>query len=248
MEYIALNENSDVSKSNKLLMFDKIERGDNDLYYSRKEEVNLEINLNVRQSYICKAYFILFIQVDVIFVFTLFFKESETLQNFMRTNICIIIFIFLMSVSSIIIIHFSQIMKKSAPKYIVLLSFTIAESYCTGFIYVNLSLKIFFWSVFISLGIMILLTLCSKNSDFDINYQGNNFKIAFILLFLVFIFYIFTSNNFRNLIISLLIVFFYFFYIINDIQTISEEKLFKILVDYFMLFINIFNLLKYFSG
>ena len=246
MENIEQNRNSDNSNSDKLLMFDKIERNDNSID-SKEEEIKLEIDINLRQKFILKAYNILFIQLIIIFFFTLIFVSLESFIKFMTTIPGVILFMFLMIISSIIIIHYSEIMKFSPQKYIIFFVFTISESYVIGYIYVYLNLTILFFAVFIAYGFMVLITFYTKKTNIDIDFKRGMFKLLFLILFLFFIFFIFTSYNIKNLFISLLVILFYFFYLINDIKTISEDKIYTILVDYFILFINLYNILRFFT-
>ena len=119
---------------NEQLTFDQIENSEN-IYSSKEEEIKTEINTAIRLGFIRKVYGILSIQLFITTLFCLLSMISQSVKEFMIFNRGLAyIMLFLLIIIPTIIIYCTKTMRQVPQNYIILLLFTLAESYFVGFI------------------------------------------------------------------------------------------------------------------
>lgn len=249
------------SNPNEQLTFDQI--GNNGNIYSsnyKEEEIKQEINTTIRLGFIRKVYGILTIQLFITTIFCLFAMTSQSLKLFMLLHQGIMLFmVFLLIFIPIIIICCTGIMRKVPQNYIILLIFTLAESYCVAFICAYTKPEVVFMAAAMTFVMVLALTFYAINTSTDITMQGGLFFILAAALFLFVIFGFFIRNSLIMVIISLFCVILFSLYIIYDTQIIMgnrQEMLqvddyilgaFMIYTDIISLFLQLLRIISYFS-
>lgn len=252
MNYTNQNQNPFYSSGNpnEKLTFDQMENNEN-IYSSKEEEIKTEININIRLGFIRKVYGILTVQLFITALYTLIVMCSNSLQSFMITHTGILFFMFIiLIIIPIVIICCRGIMRQVPQNYIILLIFTLAESYCIGFICSFYNPKIVFMAAFMTFVMVLSLTLYAINTNTDITMSGGILFILSSTAFLFFFFLIFTQNKIIYIIITLICVIIFSFYILYDTQLIIGNRTYMIEVDdyilgAFMIYTDIISLFLY---
>ena len=226
----------------------------------REEEIKREINTKIRLGFIRKVYGILSIQLFITTLFCLFSMSSKSLKLFMLEHKGVmIIMLLLVIILPIIIICFPGIMRQVPQNYIILLVFTLAESYFVGYICAYTKPEVVFMAAAMTFVMVLSLTFYAINTNTDITMQGGLFFILSAALFLFVIFSFFIRNSLFMVIIALLCVILFSFYIIYDTQIIMGNRQEMIQVDDYILgsfllytdivslFLELLRIISYFS-
>ena len=150
-------------------------------------------------------------------------------------------------------------MRQVPQNYIILLLFTLAESYFVGFICAFTNPKIVFMAAAMTFVMVISLTLYAINTNNDITLQGGALFIfsAAVMLFIFFGF--FTNNGLFRVIISLVCVILFSLYLIYDTQLIMGNRqeliqvddyilgAFMLYTDIISIFLQLLQILNYFT-
>ena len=245
---------------NQYSTFDQLGNIENNYSQAKEEEIRLEINTTIRLGFIRKVYGILSIQLFITTIFCFYAMTSKSLKVFMlyHQGIMLLMF-FLLLILPCVITCCQGLMRQVPQNYIILLIFTFAESYVVGFICAYSKPEIVFMAAAMTFVMVLSLTFYAINTNNDITMQGGLLFIfsAAILLFIFFGFFI--RNSLYSVIISLLCVILFSFYIIYDTQLIMGNRqemiqiddyilgAFMIYTDIISLFIQLLNILSYFS-
>ena len=245
---------------NEQLTFDQIGNNEN-TYSSKEEEIRTEINTAIRLGFIRKVYGILSIQLFITTLFCLLSMISQSVKEFMIFNRGLAyIMLFLLIIIPIIIICCPKTMRQVPQNYIILLLFTLAESYFVGFICAFTNPKIVFMAATMTFVMVISLTLYAINTNNDITMQGGALFIFSAAVMLLIFFGFFTNNGLFRVIISLVCVILFSLYLIYDTQLIMGNRQELIQVDDYILgafilytdiisiFLKLLDILNYFTN
>ena len=244
---------------NEHLTFDQIGNTEN-TYSSKEEEIRIEINTTIRLGFIRKVYGILSFQLLMTTLFCLYAMNSQSLKEYMLYHRGIIyLMCFITFVISIIASCCSGLMRQVPLNYILLFAFTFGESYIVGFICAYTNPQVVFMAAVMTFVMVVSLTLYAINTKNDITMQGGFIFIfsAAVLLFIIFGF--FTRNRLYHVIIALVCVILFSLYLINDTQLILGNRqemiqvddyilgAFELYIDIIQIFLNLLQVLNYFS-
>ena len=159
------------------------------------EERLKDINLSIRLGFIRKVYGILSIQLLITTILCLIAMISKSYQSFLINNISLAyLMIFLTIILPIIIICCPDTMSKVPMNYIILLLFTIAESYLVSFICAFSNPKIVFMAAFMTFAMVISLTIYAITTSTDMTLNSSILFIGCCSLFLFSFFFIFSNH------------------------------------------------------
>ena len=210
-----------------------------------------DINLSIRLGFIRKVYGILSIQLLITTILCLIAMISKSYQSFLINNISLAyLMIFLTIILPIIIICCPDTMSKVPMNYIILLLFTIAESYLVSFICAFSNPKIVFMAAFMTFAMVISLTIYAITTSTDMTLNGSILFIGCCVLFLFSFFLIFTNNKLLHIIFCIAGIILLGFYLIYDTQLIIGNKSYCVEMDNyilgsFMLYTDIVSLFLY---
>ena len=208
----------------------------------------------IRLGFIRKVYGILSIQLLITFAFvsiTFIKKVRKYLsENFLLFYICLVLSIIL----CIILICVKKIAKKFPINYILLIIWTICESYllATASSYYNYKLVIS--AIGITIGLFIGITIYAIKSKTNFTYCGG-FLFCFLGISLFFMLFGFIFGKWGNIIFCALGVFIYSFYLLYDTQLIFKRfgigysiddyiiAALNIYIDFIEILINVLSLL-----
>ena len=245
---------------NQYPTFDQLENIENNYSQAKEEEIRTEINTTIRLGFIRKVYGILSIQLFITTIFCFFAMTSKSLKEFMlyHQGLMTLMF-FLLLIIPCVITCYQGLMRQVPQNYIILLIFTLAESYVVGFICAYSKPEIVFMAAAMTFVMVLSLTFYAINTNNDITMQGG-FLFIFSSAILLFIFFgFFIRNSLYSVILSLFCVILFSFYIIYDTQLIMGNRqgmiqiddyilgAFMIYTDIIGLFIQLLNILSYFS-
>ena len=215
------------------------------------EERLKDINLSIRLGFIRKVYGILSIQLLITTILCLIAMISKSYQSFLINNISLAyLMIFFTIILPIIIICCPDTMSKVPMNYIILLLFTIAESYLVSFICAFSNPKIVFMAAFMTFAMVISLTIYAITTSTDMTLNGSILFIGCCSLFLFSFFLIFTNNKLLHIIFCIAGIIILGFYLIYDTQLIIGNKSYCVEMDdyilgSFMLYTDIVSLFLY---
>ena len=202
----------------------------------KEEEIKQEIDTTIRLGFIRKVYGILSIQLFITTIFFLFSMTSESLKLFMLNHTGImLLMVLILIIIPFIIICCTGIMRQVPQNYIILLIFTLAESYCVGFICAYTRPEVVFMAAAMTFVMVLSLTFYAIYTNNDITMQGGLIFILSAALFLFVMFTFFIRNSFFMVIIALLCVILFAFYIVYDTQVIMGNRQEMIQVDDYIL-------------
>lgn len=252
MNYPIFNQNDNLTFGNT----ENIYSYSND----KEEEIKQEINTKIRLGFIRKVYGILSIQLLITTIFCYISMSSKSVQIFILENIAIMIIMFtLLIILPIIIICCGGLMRQVPQNYIILLLFTLAESYFVGYICAKTRPEIVFMAATMTFVMVLSLTFYAINTNTDITMKGGIIFILIAIMFLFTIFCFFIPMNIFIVIICLLSVVILSFYIIYDTQIIMGNRqemiqvddyilgAFMIYTDIISLFLQLLRIFSYFT-
>jgi FtsH-binding integral membrane protein len=180
---------------------------------------------NMRKGFITKVYGILSVQLAVTVLFCLLSMSSKGFQTFqIEHSILFIICLIATIVLPCVIVCFQETMRKYPQNYIILFSFTFAESYLVSFICSRVNPNIVFMAAFMTFSLVLALTLYAMTTKTDFTMQGGLIFIAGCCVFMFGFFLIFTNNKIFHIIFCLVSIALFGVYLIYDTQLILGNK------------------------
>jgi FtsH-binding integral membrane protein len=231
------------------------------LMQEKENEIKAEIDINLRLGFIRKVYGILSVQLLITSLFTLICMSSDSLKLFLLNHVSLFyIIVFFEIIISFVILCIRGISRNVPWNYIILLLFTLAESYIVGFICAFSNPKIVFMAATMTMIIVIFLTIYAATTKTEITIYGSLLFLISAALFCLIIFNLFFRIKLLYVIISSISVIIFGIYIVYDTQLIlgtKKEMLqlddyilgsFFIYTDIINLFLHILNLLNIISS
>lgn len=212
---------------------------------------------NMRKGFITKVYGILSVQLLMTVLFCLLSMGSKGFQNFqMEHSILLIICLIATIILPCVIVCFQETMRKIPQNYIILFSFTFAESYLVSYICSRSNPNLVFMAAFMTFSLVIALTLYAMTTKTDFTMQGGIIFIAGCCVLMFGFFLIFTNNKIFHIIFCLVSIALFGVYLIYDTQLILGNKqnslelddyilaAFMLYTDIIYLFLRILELLQ----
>ena len=232
----------------------------NQILQEKEEGIKEEININIRLGFIRKVYGILAVQLLITSIFTLICMSSESVKSFLISNISLLTFnIFLEIFLSIVIICCRGISRRVPHNYLILLLFTLSESYIVGFICAFTKPGIVFMAATMTFIMVTCLTIYAITTKDDITMCGALFFILGSVFIGLIVFNLFFRFVFLHVLICCFGVVLFGLYIVYDTQIIIGKKreilavddyilgAFFIYTDIITIFLDILQILNYFS-
>lgn len=245
---------------NDQLTFGPMGNSENIYSQAKEEEVRVEINTVIRLGFIRKVYGILSIQLFITTIFCIFSMTSKSFKEFMLFHRGLFyLMLFILIVFPILIVCCQGLMRQVPQNYIILLIFTLAESYAVGFICAFSKPEVVFMAAMMTFIMVLSLTFYAINTKTDITTYGGLIFIFSSALLLLVIFGLFIRYNFFHVLISLFFAILFAFYIIYDTQLIMGNRqemiqvddyilgAFIIYTDIINLFLELLRILSYFT-
>lgn len=205
----------------------------------------------VRMGFIRKVYGILCAQLFITVLMTLASMTSKSFAKYQQESTGMwILCLILVFVLPCVITCCKSVMSRVPHNYIILLVFTLSESYFVSFICSVSNPKIVFMAAIMTLAITVSLTVYAYTTKTDFTIQGGLFFVVGCGMFLLVIFGLFTNNNFLHILICVIGVILFGLYILYDTQLIIGKKEISLSIDdyilgAFMLYLDIVNLFLY---
>ena len=234
---------------------DFLELGDN--FQGRVNDIQNEMRL----GFIRKVYGILSIQLMITVVFCISSVSSVAFQKFQSSNLFLFILcLILIVVLPCVIVCCESTMRKIPKNYIILFTFTFAESYLVSFICGMTNPRLVFMAAVMTCAMVSALTLYACTTKTDITVQGGMiflFSCAFMMLGF---FLLFTDNKFIHIIYCVLGIILFGWYLLYDTQLILGNKQnsfdyddyilasFQLYTDVINLFLKTLELIQLLSG
>ena len=202
----------------------------------KEEEIQEEIKLNIRLGFIRKVYGILAIQLLITSIFTFICMNSTQIQFFLITHKDIFSLNLILEIILSIVIIFCRGLSRQVPyNYIILLAFTLSESYIVGSICCFYEPKIVFMAAVMTFIMVIFLTIYAFTTKTDVTMTGSLLFLLASSLLSLFIFNIFLTLKIIHVIFCCLCVFIFGIYIVYDTQIIIGKHTFALEVDDYIL-------------
>lgn len=215
------------------------------------ESSALSYKTQIRNGFIRKVYGILSIQLLITTLFTITSCTSSSFAKFQQDSLGIFILCFFLTLAlPCVIVCCKSAMSKVPNNYIILFTFTFAESYLVSYICSVTDPKIVLMAAIMTFSITLALTFYAYTTKTDFTIQGGLYFVLGCGFFLLVIFGMFTNNNFIHILISVFGVCLFGLYILYDTQIIvGKHELSLEIDDYilgaFMLYVDIINLFLY---
>ena len=228
------NSNQNQYQDNYLL--NEADYNSNQMQQEKLEEIKEEITLNIRLGFIRKVYGIISIQLFITSIVTLICMYSTSVKIFLIEHIGLfwlnfILYVFL----SIIITCVRGISRRVPHNYIILLIFTLSQSYIVGFICAFTKPKIVFMAATMTFIMVVFLTLYAITTKSDITMMGSLFFIFGSAFLGLAMFNFFFRFELLHVIISCIGVGLFGLYIVYDTQLIIGNKSEILKVDDYIL-------------
>ena len=193
--------------------------------FTDSEKKMFDINEEMRLGFIRKVYGILTSQLLVTVILTIISMISDSFRKFQLHHTGLLIFILILTlILPCVIICFNETMRKVPNNYIILFGFTFAESYLVSFICAFSQPQIVFMAAFMTLALVISLTIYAVTTKEDITMQGGLIFIIACAVCMFSIFLFFTSNRFVHIILCVGGIILFGLYLIYDTQLILGTK------------------------
>mmetsp|Transcript_27667 Transcript_27667/g.28805 ORF Transcript_27667/g.28805 Transcript_27667/m.28805 type:complete len:191 (-) Transcript_27667:148-720(-) len=160
----------------------------------------------------------------------------------------------------IVIICFRSIMSRVPANYIILFSFTLAESYLVSFVCSVSDPSLVLMAALMTLAMVASLTFYAYTTKTDFTIQGGMLFVIGAALMMLVIFGFFTRNNIFHILICVVAIILFGLYILYDTQLILGNKQvsleiddyiyasFMLYTDIIILFLRILELLSRING
>ena len=215
----------------------------------------------MRLGFIKKVYGILSMQLVITVIFCIASVSSERFSKFQINYIFILIICLVLAlVLPCVIVCCESTMRKTPNNYIILFTFTFAESYLVSFICGVTNPRFVFMAAVMTCAMVSALTLYACTTKTDITVQGGMiflFGCAFLMLGF---FVLFTSNRFIHILYCVFGIILFGWYLLYDTQLILGNKQnsfdyddyilasFQLYTDIISLFLKILELIQLLSG
>jgi len=226
--------------------YHKLEDDKNTLGNSIYNEVRFD--QAIRLGFIRKVYGILTAQMLLTTFMCFLSMFSNSFLRFQIENIWLIYTAMICTlILPCLIFCYEDLFKKVPTNYVILGVFTLFESYIVGFICGVTSPRVVFMAAFMTLSMVIGLTLYAMTTKTDITMQGGALFIIGMAIMLMAIFALFTDNKIVHVFISTLWVILFGIYLVYDTQLIVGNHKFRLdsdeyILASFMLYLDIINL------
>lgn len=209
---------------------------------------DFRIHEAIRLGFIRKVYGILCGQM-LLTTFVCFLSMfSNSFLKFQVENIWLILMAMMITlVIPCLVCCKEDIFRKVPTNYIILAVFTLCESYIVGFICGLTNPRVVFMAAFMTLSMVIGLTVYAMTTKTDITMKGGILFIVGMGIMLLAVFALFTNNKLVHVFISTLWVILFGVYLVYDTQLIIGNHKLKLdsdeyILASFMLYLDIINL------
>lgn len=209
---------------------------------------DIRIHQAMRLGFVRKVYGILSFQMLLTTVMCFLSMTSSSFFRFQAENLWLIVFAMIATlVLPCLVFCYEDLFRIVPTNYIILGVFTLFESYIVGFICGMTNPRVVFMAAFMTLTMVIGLTLYAMTTKTDITMQGGILFIIGMGIMLLAIFAMFTTNKLVHVFISTLWVILFGIYLIYDTQLIIGNHKFRLeteeyILASFMLYLDIINL------
>jgi FtsH-binding integral membrane protein len=179
----------------------------------------------MRLGFIRKVYGILTMQLSITVVFCIASVTSMAFQKFQQNNLflfftCIVLACLLPCV----IVCCESVMRKTPNNYIILFTFTFAESYLVSFVCGNTNPEIVLMAAVMTCAMVSALTLYACTTKTDITTQGGAIFLLGCAFLMFGFFLIFTNNKILHIVYCVLGIILFGWYLLYDTQLIMGNK------------------------
>jgi FtsH-binding integral membrane protein len=235
-------------------------------YYNNDFEMNLNpvndyMQREIRLGFIKKVYGILSTQLLITTLFTLLSMTSTQFSKFQMEHIGIVIFCLILTlILPCVIVCFQSTMRKTPNNYIILGTFTLAESYIVSFICSLYNPRVVLMAAFMTFALVASLTIYAMTTKTDFTTQGGLLFVLGCGLFMFSMFAMFTSNKLVHIILCVVGIVLFGLYLLYDTQLILGNKenvleiddyilaSFMLYTDIIYLFLRILELIQLLTG
>ncbi|XP_023029196.1 protein lifeguard 1 isoform X2 [Leptinotarsa decemlineata] len=217
-------------------------------------------NPSIRRGFIRKVYAILSVQLAITLSFICWFLFDCNTKEFVQNNpILLFISIGVVFVSLIFLACCGDLRRRAPMNYIILFTFTLAESVLLGTITSMCDVDIVALAVGMTAIVCFGLTLFAFQTKFDFTFMGGMLFIFLLLLIVMGIAFAVINTNILNLVYSFLGALLFSAYLVYDTQLMlggshkyaisPEEYIFaaiNLYVDIINLFLRILIILRHF--
>ena len=186
-----------------------------------EEEIDKEIQQNIREGFIVKVYGILACQLLLLFLIVLLGFINSTFHELLLTSKFIYILTFILFIMCILIIIFNPSLLQKVPiNYIILFIFTFSYSWWIALYTINFSPSIVLISIFLTLVTVVTLTIYAQMTKNDFSVIGGILINSFVLLFSCSLVLIFVDISLFNVIMVFFGLIIFSLYLLFDVQLI----------------------------
>ena len=186
-----------------------------------EEEIDKEIQQNIREGFIAKVYGIFACQLLLLFLIVLLGFINSTFHELLLTSKFIYILTFILFIMCILIIIFNPSLLQKVPiNYIILFIFTFSYSWWIALYTINFSPSIVLISIFLTLVTVVTLTIYAQMTKNDFSVIGGILINSFVLLFSCSLVLIFVDISLFNAIMVFFGLIIFSLYLLFDVQLV----------------------------
>ena len=186
-----------------------------------EEEIDKEIQQNIREGFIAKVYGILACQLLLLFLIVLLGFINSTFHELLLTSKFIYILTFILFIMCILIIIFNPSLLQNVPiNYIILFIFTFSYSWWIALYTINFSPSIVLISIFLTLVTVVTLTIYAQMTKNDFSVIGGILINSFVLLLSCSLVLIFVDISLFNVIMVFFGLIIFSLYLLFDVQLV----------------------------
>ena len=186
-----------------------------------EEEIDKEIQQNIREGFIAKVYGILACQLLLLFLIVLLGFIDSTFHELLLTSKFIYILTFILFIMCILIIIFNPSLLQKVPiNYIILFIFTFSYSWWIALYTINFSPSIVLISIFLTLVTVVTLTIYAQMTKNDFSVIGGILINSFVLLLSCSLVLIFVDISLFNVIMVFFGLIIFSLYLLFDVQLV----------------------------
>ena len=186
-----------------------------------EEELDKEIQQNIREGFIAKVYGILACQLLLLFLIVLLGFINSTFHELLLTSKFIYILTFILFIMCILIIIFNPSLLQKVPiNYIILFIFTFSYSWWIALYTINFSPSIVLISIFLTLVTVVTLTIYAQMTKNDFSVIGGILINSFVLLLSCSLVLIFVDISLFNVIMVFFGLIIFSLYLLFDVQLV----------------------------
>ena len=186
-----------------------------------EEEIDKEIQQNIREGFIAKVYGILACQLLLLFLIVLLGFINSTFHELLLTSKFIYILTFILFIMCILIIIFNPSLLQKVPiNYIILFIFTFSYSWWIALYTINFSPSIVLISIFLTLVTVVTLTIYAQMTKNDFSVIGGILINSFVLLCSCSLVLIFVDISLFNVVMIFFGLIIFSLYLLFDVQLV----------------------------